>query len=75
MIMPDMEGLETITHMKNLKPDLKVIAMSGGGRTKNMDFLRLAEAMGAIDSLRKPFSGEEILGVVHKCLAPPAGGS
>jgi CheY-like chemotaxis protein len=71
MIMPDMEGLETITHVKRLKPNIPVIAMSGGGRTKNMDFLRLAETMGAVDSLRKPFSGEEILKVIGKHLPPP----
>lgn len=68
MIMPDMEGLETITHLKKVKPQLPVIAMSGGGRTKNMDFLRLAESIGAADSLPKPFSGEDIVGVVEKCL-------
>lgn len=75
MIMPDMEGLETITHLKKLRPRLPVIAMSGGGRTKNMDFLRLAENIGACDSLRKPFSGEDIVKVVERCLVPAPEGS
>lgn len=73
MIMPDMEGLETITHLKKMRPQLPVVAMSGGGRTKTMDFLRLAESIGAADSLRKPFSGEDIVKVVERCLALPAG--
>lgn len=72
MIMPDMEGLETITHLKKMRPRLPVIAMSGGGRTKNMDFLRLAENIGAADSLRKPFSGEDIVKVVERCLETPS---
>ena len=75
MIMPDMEGLETITHLKRIRPTLPVIAISGGGRTRNMDFLRLAENIGATDSLRKPFSGEDIVNVVERCLQRPGDGS
>lgn len=66
MIMPDMEGLETITHLRRLKPSMPVIAISGGGRTKNMDFLRFAESLGAVDSLRKPFASDDILAVIGK---------
>lgn len=71
MIMPDMEGLETIAHLKRLKPNMPVIAMSGGGRTKNMDFLRMAENLGAVDSLPKPFSGQEIMAIMGKHLPSP----
>jgi DNA-binding NtrC family response regulator len=71
MIMPDMEGLETITHLKRLKPEMPVIAISGGGRTKNLDFLRMAENLGAIDSLSKPFAGPDLMGIVEKYIQVP----
>ena len=31
MIMPEKEGTETIIEMKKICPDIKIIAMSGGG--------------------------------------------
>ena len=32
LIMPEMEGIETIRHLRRLYPDTKVVAMSGGGK-------------------------------------------
>jgi two-component system response regulator CpxR len=72
LIMPDMEGLETIAHLKRMRPELAVIAMSGGGRTKNFDFLKMASKVGAADTLPKPFSGEEMMTVVNRHLREPA---
>ena len=46
MIMPEKEGLETIVELKGEYPDLKIIAISGGGRTRNLDFLKLAGEFG-----------------------------
>ena len=56
IIMPDMEGVETLMTVRRLYPDVKVIAMSGGGRTGDMDFLGAAEKLGASAILRKPFT-------------------
>lgn len=71
IIMPDMEGVETIGHMKRLKPDQRIIAASGGGRTRNLDFLALAEQHGASRSLAKPFSQGELLQTVEDVLSAP----
>ena len=34
MIMPDMEGVETILHIRSDCPDAKIIAISGGGPSR-----------------------------------------
>ncbi|HKP25885.1 MAG TPA: response regulator [Dongiaceae bacterium] len=56
IVMPEMDGLETLIELRKDYPDLKVIAMSGGGRTGNMDFLGSAEKLGASAVLSKPFT-------------------
>ena len=56
IVMPEMDGLETLIELRKLYPTLTVIAMSGGGRTGNMDFLGSAEKLGASAVLHKPFT-------------------
>lgn len=56
IIMPEMEGVETLMTIRQQYPDIKVIAMSGGGRTGNIDFLSTAEKLGASAILNKPFT-------------------
>ena len=69
MIMPDKEGLETIVELKGAFPDLRIIAISGGGRTRNMDFLKLAGEFGADQIIFKPFSEDELMKGVAACLS------
>ena len=68
IIMPEKEGVETIIEMKRDFPDLPIIAISGGGRTRNLDFLEIAKQYGADSVLAKPFSEEELLSAVDACL-------
>ena len=42
IIMPDKEGLEIILEMKKQRPDLKIIAISGGGRISPESYLECA---------------------------------
>jgi CheY-like chemotaxis protein len=49
IIMPEQEGIQTITEMRRAKPDAKIIAISGGGRIGNTDFLQIALVLGAMD--------------------------
>lgn len=55
IIMPEKEGIETIMDIRAQYPDKKIIAISGGGRTRNDDFLTLARKIGAHTTFRKPF--------------------
>jgi DNA-binding NtrC family response regulator len=56
IIMPEMEGVETVMSVREHHPSVKIIAMSGGGRTGNMDFLATAQKLGAAAILNKPFT-------------------
>ena len=68
IIMPDMEGIETIVEFKRQSPQTPIIAMSGGGRTRNLDFLKLAQQRGADQIIAKPFTPDELLSVVSGLL-------
>ena len=39
LLMPEKEGIETIIEMRRLRPDAKIIAISGGGLLGKMNFL------------------------------------
>jgi len=69
IIMPEKEGIETITDLRHCDPQVKIIAMSGGGRTGNLDFLWLAKKLGADRVLPKPFGPESLCALVDDCLA------
>jgi CheY-like chemotaxis protein len=66
IFMPEKEGLETIRELKDIQPNIKIIAMSGGGQKGNMDFLPIAKHLGADYTLAKPFSIHTLLSVVQQ---------
>lgn len=68
IFMPEMEGLETIRELHRDFPQLKIIAMSGGGESGMLSFLSFAKRFGALRTLRKPFSREELLATVRELL-------
>lgn len=65
IIMPQKEGIETIRELRAIDPDVRIIAVSGGGRSQNMDFLMIAGKLGATDTLAKPFRKEELIACVE----------
>src|ERR1700730_11532990 len=69
IIMPEQEGIQTITEMRKAKPDAKIIVISGSGRIGNIDFLRIAQQLGASDAIAKAFDSGELLTIVKNCLA------
>jgi len=69
IIMPNQEGIETIVQMRRARPDAKIIAMSGGGRIGNNDFLQIASTLGADFTLPKPFDPDHLTAAVHDLLA------
>ena len=68
IIMPEQEGIQTITQLRERAPDLKIVAISGGGRTGNMDFLKIAESLGANATVTKPIRLAAFYGVLDECL-------
>ena len=72
IVMPVKDGLETIMEILELRPGTKIIAMSGGGRLDNVDFLETAKALGASLTLNKPFNLRELIGGIEQLAAEPA---
>jgi CheY-like chemotaxis protein len=68
LIMPDKEGIETIIELRRDFPDVKIIAISGGGRITANEYLELAETFGANMTLSKPISRDELLTAVGAVL-------
>ena len=69
IIMPEAEGIETIIAMRQLRPDVRIVAMSGGGPMNRESLLDMTVKLGATDSLAKPFDDDELARVVERSLA------
>lgn len=68
ILMPDKEGISTILELKTINPTIKIIAMSGGGKTQNMSFLEMAQKVGVKHTLKKPFRPTELLQAIDSLL-------
>lgn len=66
IIMPEMEGIELISQLQKDHPALPIMAISGGGRSHNTDFLKFAKKLGAKVVLEKPFRREALLEAVNR---------
>jgi two-component system, chemotaxis family, chemotaxis protein CheY len=71
IIMPNETGLAVLAGIKRMNPAAKVIVISGGGRTTNIDFLDMAAELGASVVLDKPCDPDELLGTVGRLLSTP----
>jgi two-component system response regulator AtoC len=65
LVLPGMNGLQTLQHIKERVPEVPVIMLSGHGQARS-----IVEAMklGATDFLRKPFEVEELEVAFQKAL-------
>lgn len=66
LIMPGQEGIETIMLLCKEFPDVKIIAMSAGGRGASDIYLDSAASLGASRTFSKPFDFEEFLMAVKE---------
>jgi DNA-binding response OmpR family regulator len=70
ILMPEKEGIATILDLRAAKPEARILAMTGGGGSFVAgEVLRIAELVGADNSLKKPFRPSELLATVKRCLA------
>ncbi len=69
MIMPEKEGLETISDIRRQYAALPIIAISGSGRIGPEDYLDAARRMGANATLAKPFARKEFINTVTALLS------
>ena len=68
LLMPEKDGLETIMELRRDFKDVKIIAMSGGGKIDPKTYLQIARTMGAIEIITKPFDLRELLKTVQQLL-------
>ena len=72
ILMPKMDGIETIMELLQSGTATPIIAMSGGGRSLAADSaLGLTELMGVKATLIKPFSRAELRKAIEDALARP----
>src|ERR1700675_2139047 len=65
LLMPGIDGLQTLEKLRQLKPGLKVVMLSCVNDTR-----KVVQAMrlGAVDSLTKPFQKAELDAVIGQCV-------
>jgi len=68
IIMPNVEGIETIIKLKKSHPAVNIIAVSGGGRISAVNHLSLAEKFDVNKTLVKPFRKDDLLKAVAEIL-------
>ena len=68
LLMPEKEGIETIIELRRIDPAVKIVAMTGGGRTEPEMYLKMARNLGANQALTKPFSDEALFAALKAAL-------
>jgi DNA-binding response OmpR family regulator len=69
IVMPKKEGLETIKELRKDFPDVRIIAISGGGKVQGKQYLELARKFGAMATFEKPFTWKKLLDTVNGLLS------
>lgn len=68
IIMPNKDGLEVVLELRKKYPELKIIAISGGGRIHPEGYLPSAKHFGANLIFQKPLVQKEFLEAVSSLL-------
>ena len=69
IVMPQKGGITTIYELRRDYPDLRIIAMSGGGALRGTDYLEVARQIGASRTINMPVEMEELREVVTELLS------
>jgi DNA-binding NtrC family response regulator len=72
LLMPGRDGLQTIFELAQMSPELRIIAISGGGTDSNLSadaMLKIARLLGASTTLEKPFGFKRLHELVDQVLA------
>jgi CheY-like chemotaxis protein len=68
LIMPEEEGLNVIIKLREIKPSVKIIAISGGGIAGPGSYLEVASALGADAIFSKPFPINKLIATIEDLL-------
>lgn len=72
ILMPGMEGMQTIYELRKRQPALPIIAMSGCFALRGMDYLKTARRIGANHTISKPLEPAALIAAIESLLAPAA---
>ena len=75
LIMPNKDGIGMIIDLKKEFPEVKIIAMSGGGLNRPEGYLRGAHKLGAAYTLSKPLNRNDLLRAVRDTLKGASAGT
>ncbi len=64
IVMPEMEGTDLIMTIGTRYPDVRIVAISGGGKSDPNAYLKTAGKRGADRILHKPFGKSAILSII-----------
>lgn len=71
IFMPEVDGVQLISAIKDCRPEASVIALSG----YNQSYLRCMKLLGAIAAISKPVDPELLLVTLDRCLDPAFNGN
>ena len=71
IFMPEVDGVELISAIKDCRPEAAVIALSG----YNQSYLRCMKVLGAITAISKPADPAVLMAAVNRCLDPNFAGN
>src|ERR1700676_2452969 len=68
IFMPGMDGFETMSLVRQIRPEMPIIVISGNqpwlASERAPDFLYMATKLGAVSSMKKPFRPDDLLTAV-----------
>ncbi len=69
ILMPESDGIETINNLRRDHPDVKIIAISGGGAAPPGGYLRAAAMLGANIVMEKPIRAAQLREAIDQLLS------
>src|SRR5882757_6034551 len=83
IIMPNLNGVDAIEHIRRAFPSIRIVAISGGGNfdaagsppapITTTSYLAAAQSAGADVILTKPFGASELIQAVATAISSPGG--
>ncbi|MBO6946658.1 MAG: response regulator [Rhodospirillales bacterium] len=64
IFMPNQDGIETIRKIRRARNDVCIVAISANDAINEVNYLKMAERIGADYSLCKPLKSEQLKGII-----------
>ena len=71
LLMPNKDGLEVIRHLKSRHPEVRILAISSGGRIGAIAYLETARVFGADEVMMKPLRLDAFAGAIDRLIETP----